>query len=129
MTQAEMVEEFMMTFGQLPSMMFMGKAVALGRRLVEEELDEKDEALTLKNDHDIRVALFDAGLDTLYFAYGNMLREGFTVKQILEGFAEVHRSNMSKLGEDGKPIYREDGKVLKGPNYFKPDLAKIACST
>jgi len=128
MTHAEMVEEFMVTYGQLPSMMFMGEAVALGRRLVEEELDEKDEALALKNNYDIRVALFDAGLDTLYFAYGNMLREGFTVQQILEGFAEVHRSNMSKLGEDGRPIYREDGKVLKGPNYSPPDLAKIACS-
>ena len=128
MTHAEMVEEFMVTYGQLPNMMGLGEAVALGRRLVEEELDEKDDALALKDEVLTKIELFDAGLDTLYFAYGNMLREGFTVKQILDGFSEVHRSNMSKLGEDGKPIYREDGKVLKGPNYFKPDLAAIACS-
>lgn len=128
MTHAEMVEEFMITYGQLPNMMGLGESVALGRRLVEEELDEKDDALTIKDADIKRTEIFDAGLDILYFGYGNMLREGFTVAQILEGFAEVHRSNMSKLGEDGKPIYREDGKVLKGPNYFKPDLAKIACS-
>ena len=128
MTHAEMVEEFMVTYGQLPNMMGLGEAVALGRRLVEEELDEKDDALALKDEVLTKIELFDAGLDTLYFAYGNMLREGFTVKQIIDGFSEVHRSNMSKLGEDGKPIYREDGKVLKGPNYFKPDLAAIACS-
>jgi predicted HAD superfamily Cof-like phosphohydrolase len=109
-------------------MMGLGEAVALGRRLVEEELDEKDDALVLKDADAKKTELFDAGLDMLYFGYGNMLREGFTVAQILKGFSEVHRSNMSKLGENGKPIYREDGKVLKGPNYFKPDLAKIACS-
>ena len=118
----------MVTYGQLPNMMGLGEAVALGRRLVEEELDEKDEALALTNVVSKKIEIFDAGLDILYFAYGNMLREGFTVDQILKGFSEVHRSNMSKLGVDGKPIYREDGKVLKGPNYFKPDLASIACS-
>jgi predicted HAD superfamily Cof-like phosphohydrolase len=127
LTNAEKVEEFMITYGQLPSHMGLGEAVALGRRLVEEELDEADEALALENPKDRRVGLFDAGLDVLYFAYGNMLREGFSVNQIMLGFAEVHASNMSKLDENGKPIFREDGKVLKGPNYFKPDLAKVLC--
>ncbi len=120
-TNAELVEDFMITYGQLPNMMGLGESKALGRRLVEEELDEMDEAGT------DRTAQLDAGIDTLYFAYGNLLRLGFTPEQIDKGFQEVHRSNMSKLGEDGKPIFREDGKVLKGPNYSPPDLAKIAC--
>ncbi len=122
MSNAEYVEEFMMTYGQLPNMMGLGEAKALGRRLIEEELDEMDEAGT------DRTAQLDAGIDVLYFAYGNLLRQGFSTDQIDQAFLEVHRSNMSKLGADGKPIYREDGKVLKGPNYFKPDLARIACS-
>ena len=93
MTHAEMVEEFMVTYGQLPNMMGLGEAVALGRRLVEEELDEKDDALALKDEVLTKIELFDAGLDTLYFAYGNMLREGFTVKQILDGA----KNNLSKI--------------------------------
>ena len=121
-TNAELVEDFMITYGQLPNMMGLGESKALGRRLIEEELDEMDEAGTNRTDQ------LDAGIDILYFAYGNLLRQGFTPEQIDMGFQEVHRSNMSKLGEDGKPIYREDGKVLKGPNYFPPDLEKIACS-
>jgi predicted HAD superfamily Cof-like phosphohydrolase len=120
-TNAELVEDFMITYGQLPNMMGLGESKALGRRLIEEELDEMDEAGT------DRTAQLDAGIDTLYFAYGNLMRLGFTPEQIDMGFQEVHRSNMSKLGEDGRPIYREDGKVLKGPNYFPPDLEKIAC--
>lgn len=121
-SNADLVEEFMRTFGQLPNIMGLGESKALGRRLIEEELDEMDEAGT------DRTAQLDAGIDILYFAYGNLLRQGFTPKQIDEAFVEVHSSNMSKLGEDGKPIYREDGKVLKGPSYFKPNLEKIACS-
>lgn len=121
-TNAELVEDFMITYGQLPNMMGLGESKALGRRLIEEELDEMDEAGT------DRTGQLDAGIDILYFAYGNLLRQGFTPEQIDKGFQEVHRSNMSKLGVDGKPIYREDGKVLKGPNYFPPDLEKIACS-
>jgi len=121
MSNAKLVQEFMVTYGQLPNMMGLGESKALGRRLIEEELDEMDEAGT-----DLTAQL-DAGIDILYFAYGNLLRQGFTTSQIDRGFREVHRSNMSKLGADGRPIYREDGKVLKGPNYFKPDLKKIAC--
>jgi len=62
--------------------------------------------------------------DQLYILLGTMLAHGMQ-NVIAEVFDEVHRSNMSKLGEDGKPIKREDGKILKGPNYFKPDLGKI----
>ena len=121
-TNAEHVEEFMLTYGQLPSMMGTGEAKALGRRLIEEELEEMDEA------GEDRTLQLDAGIDILYFGYGNLLRQGFSVDQIDKAFNEVHRSNMSKLGADGKPIYREDGKVLKGPNYSPPNLAPIACS-
>jgi len=66
----------------------------------------------------------DALGDMLYILCGTILSHGMQHK-IEEVFDEIHRSNMSKLGEDGKPIYREDGKVLKGPNYFRPDIKKI----
>lgn len=62
--------------------------------------------------------------DMMYILCGTILSHGMQHK-IEEVFEEIQRSNMSKLGEDGKPIYREDGKVLKGPNYFKPNIAKI----
>lgn len=66
----------------------------------------------------------DALGDQLYILCGTILKHGLQ-HVIEEVFDEIHRSNMSKLGEDGKPIYREDGKVLKGPNYFKPDIGRI----
>jgi len=90
-------------------------------RLLQEELDELKEALA---DGDI-VETLDALTDLQYVLDGAFLSLGLhDVKDI--SFAEVHRSNMSKLGEDGKPILREsDGKVLKGPNYFKPDLSQF----
>ncbi|MEO2143800.1 MAG: hypothetical protein ABGW83_06755, partial [Flavobacteriaceae bacterium] len=62
--------------------------------------------------------------DMLYILYGTIIAHGMQDK-IEEVFDEIQRSNMSKLGNDGKPIYREDGKVMKGPNYFKPDFSKI----
>lgn len=68
------------------------------------------------------VEIADALGDIRYVTDGANLCFGLPAEEIL---AEIHRSNMSKLGEDGKPIYREDGKVLKGPNYFEPDIAKI----
>lgn len=71
-----------------------------------------------------KVEIADALGDQLYILLGTMLVHGMQDK-IEEVFDEIHQSNMSKLGEDGKPIYREDGKVLKGPNYFKPDIRKI----
>lgn len=126
MNNVDKVHEFMITYGQdttgKEAALGLGEFIAFRRRLVEEELDEMDEALVMNN---YKVAMFDAGLDILYFAYGTMIGLGFTPEQIQAGFAEVHASNMSKLDENGKPIFREDGKVLKGPNYFKPNLEKI----
>jgi predicted HAD superfamily Cof-like phosphohydrolase len=70
------------------------------------------------------VEIADALGDMLYILCGTIITHGFQDK-ITAVFNEIQRSNMSKLGADGKPIYREDGKVLKGPNYFKPNLKKI----
>ena len=89
-------------------------------RLMEEENQEYLEAA--KNNDMVEVA--DALGDMLYILCGTILSHGMQHK-IEEVFDEIQRSNMSKLGEDGEPIYREDGKVMKGPNYFKPDIAKI----
>tara|TARA_R100000789_G_C2954936_1_gene136184 strand:+ start:26 stop:412 length:387 start_codon:yes stop_codon:yes gene_type:complete len=88
--------------------------------LMKEENEEYLEAA--KNNDLIEVA--DALGDMLYILCGTIIEHGMQDK-IEEVFHEIQRSNMSKLGEDGKPIYREDGKVLKGPNYFKPDFSKI----
>ena len=70
------------------------------------------------------VEIADALGDMLYILCGTIISHGLQNK-IEEIFQEIQNSNMSKLGENGKPIYREDGKVLKGPNYFKPDIRKI----
>ena len=86
--------------------------------LIAEELKELKEAI---RDKDI-VEVADALTDLLYVVYGAGHAFGIDLDAC---FNEVHRSNMSKLGSDGKPIYREDGKVLKGPAFFDPDLTKI----
>jgi predicted HAD superfamily Cof-like phosphohydrolase len=70
------------------------------------------------------VGIADALGDQLYIIYGTILKHGLQHK-IEEVFREIHRSNMSKLGADGKPIYREDGKILKGPSYFRPNIKAI----
>ena len=88
--------------------------------LMDEENNEYLEAAT--NNDMVEVA--DALGDMLYILCGTILEHGMQYK-IEEVFNEIQRSNMSKLGEDGKPIYREDGKVLKGPNYFKPNIKEI----
>jgi len=88
--------------------------------LMKEENEEYLEAA--KNNDLVEVA--DALGDMLYILCGTIIEHGMQDK-IEEVFNEIQRSNMSKLGEDGKPIYREDGKVLKGPNYFKPNIAEI----
>ena len=108
------VKEFMEVFGQLPNKLEAEKLRDLRLSLILEEVKELQEA---PND----VERLDALVDILYVTYGAALAFGYDLQG---AFDEVHRSNMSKLGEDGKPIYREDGKVLKGPNYFKPDLRK-----
>lgn len=86
--------------------------------LIEEELEELKEAIENK---DI-VEVADALTDILYVTYGAGAAFGIDLDKCFE---EVHNSNMSKLDRDGRPIYREDGKILKGPDYFEPNLEKI----
>ncbi len=85
--------------------------------------EENEEYLEAANNNDL-VEVADALGDMLYILCGTIIEHGMQDK-IEEVFNEIQRSNMSKLGADGKPIYREDGKVLKGPNYFKPDIQAI----
>ena len=118
-TNFRKVEEFMYAFGQNVEFEPQWTSVAeLRYALIEEELHELREALDDKN----IVEVADALTDLLYVVYGAGHSFGIDLDKCFE---EVHNSNMSKLGEDGKPIYREDGKVLKGPNYCKPDLKKV----
>jgi len=85
--------------------------------------EENEEYLEAANNNDL-VEVADALGDMLYILCGTIIEHGLQYK-IEEVFEEIQRSNMSKLGADGNPIYREDGKVLKGPNYFKPDIESI----
>lgn len=85
--------------------------------------EENKEYLEAANNGDL-VEVADALGDMLYILCGTILEHGMQYK-IEEVFEEIQRSNMSKLGADGRPIYREDGKVLKGPNYFRPDIKAI----
>jgi len=89
--------------------------------------EENEEYLEAVKSNDL-IEIGDALGDMLYILCGTIISHGFQDK-IEELFDEIQRSNMSKLGDDGKPIYREDGKVLKGPNYFKPDIEKILKKT
>lgn len=121
MTNFRDVGTFMETFGQevktkpeFPD----AETVQLRIELIGEELNEFWDAC---NEKDI-VGVADALADILYVTYGAGHAFGIDLDKC---FKEVQRSNMSKLGNDGKPIYREDGKVLKGPNYFEPDLKSI----
>lgn len=88
--------------------------------LLAEENAEYLDAVRTNNLVDIADALGDQ----LYIIYGTILKHGLQDK-IEDVFKEIHRSNLSKLGANGKPIYREDGKILKGPDYFKPDIKKV----
>tara|TARA_Y100001970_G_scaffold273884_1_gene372747 strand:+ start:392 stop:763 length:372 start_codon:yes stop_codon:yes gene_type:complete len=121
MTNFEKVGLFMTTFGQevkkKPSLS-TDKINNLRINLIKEELNEFMEAISSK---DLREAA-DALTDILYVTYGAGHAFGINLDNC---FDEVQRSNMSKLGNDGKPIYNEYGKVMKGPNYFKPDLNKF----
>ena len=123
MTNFDRVHEFMQTFNQEIKMKAEWpdeKICDLRVDLIAEELDELKEAIYNKDGTLVDVA--DALTDLLVVVYGAGHAFGIDLN---ECFKEVHRSNMSKLGEDGKPIYREDGKVLKGPNYSEPDLKGI----
>ena len=121
MTNANKVKLFMESFGQevkskpeFPS----DDTVKLRIELISEELQELVDAC---NANDI-IEVADALTDILYVTYGAAHSFGVPID---ECFKEVQRSNMSKLGEDGKPIYREDGKVMKGPNYSVPNLKSV----
>lgn len=85
--------------------------------------EENNEYLEAAEANDL-TGIADALGDQLYIIYGTILKHGLQHK-IEEVFREIHRSNMSKLGADGKPIYREDGKILKGPSYFRPNIKSI----
>ncbi len=121
MSNFKSVKKFMETFGQeikdkanFPDEKIQNLRVSL----IEEELLELKEAIKNKDIKEVA----DALTDILYVTYGAGHSFGIDLDKC---FDEVQRSNMSKLGEDGKPIYNEHGKVLKGPNYFKPDLTKF----
>ena len=88
--------------------------------------EENEEYLEATNNNDL-VEVADALGDMLYILCGTIIEHGMQHK-IDEIFSEIQNSNMSKLGDDGKPIYNENGKVMKGPNYFKPDLSKYVKS-
>jgi len=99
----------------------LGEAINMLRyNLMKEENEEYLEAV--QNNDMVEIA--DALGDMLYILCGTIIEHGLQHK-IEAVFDEIQRSNMSKLGQDGKPIYREDGKVMKGPNYFKPDFTEI----
>ena len=121
MTNFQKVKNFMETFGQevksRPSFS-SDKINNLRYNLIKEELDEFKQAL--ENNDLLEVA--DALTDILYVTYGAGHAFGINLDACFE---EVQNSNMSKLGNDGKPIYSDQGKVMKGPNYFKPDLSKF----
>jgi len=94
----------------------------LRHKLMHEENEEYLEAC--ENGDLVEIA--DALGDMMYILCGTILAHGLQDK-IEDIFEEIQRSNMSKLGSDGNPIYREDGKIMKGPNYFKPDIKKMVC--
>ena len=121
MTNFESVKKFMETFGQeikekasFPN----DKTTILRYELIEEELSELKEAIDAKDIKEVA----DALTDILYVTYGAGHAFGINLNKC---FQEVQNSNMSKLGLDGKPIYNQFGKVMKGPKYFKPNLKKI----
>ena len=121
MTNFESVRKFMQTFGQeikTKASFPNDKITKLRLNLIREELSELEEAIEKKDIKEVA----DALTDILYVTYGAGHAFGINLDKC---FREVQNSNMSKLGSDGKPIYNEHGKVMKGPDYFKPDLNKF----
>lgn len=121
MTNFESVKKFMKTFGQevKEKAEFPNKNItSLRINLIEEEFDELKNAIKKKDLKEVA----DALTDILYVTYGAGHSFGINLDKC---FAEVQSSNMSKLGYNGKPIYDDKGKVMKGPNYFKPNLTKF----
>ena len=121
MSNFEDVKIFMETFGQMvrAKPKFPDeKTMQLRCELIKEELNELEEAMKTKNLKEIA----DALTDILYVTYGAGYAYGINLDKC---FKEVQRANMSKLGNDGKPIYNEKGKVMKGPNYLEPNLKQF----
>ena len=121
MTNFQKVKTFMQKFGQevkLKPSFSTEKINDLRYNLIKEELEELKEAISKKD----LLEVADALTDILYVTYGAGHAFGIDLDKCFE---EVQNSNMSKLGEDGKPIYNDKGKVMKGPNYYKPDLSKF----
>ena len=121
MTNFEKVGVFMKTFNQDvkdSSSLSTDKINSLRISLINEELEELKQAISEKN----LIEVADALTDILYVTYGAGHAFGINLDKCFE---EVQSSNMSKLGKDGKPIFNEKGKVMKGPNYFKPNLNKF----
>ena len=115
------VKIFMEKFGQMVRTKPQfpdDKTMELRLDLIKEELSELEEAMKTKNLKEVA----DALTDILYVTYGAGYAYGIDLDQC---FKEVQRANMSKLGKDGKPIYNDQGKVMKGPNYIEPDLSKF----
>ena len=121
MTNFEKVKQFMQTFGQevkTKASFSDEKTNQLRLDLISEELEELKNAMASKD----LLEVADALTDILYVTYGAGHAFGINLDKC---FDEVQNSNMSKLGYDGKPIYNDSGKVMKGPDYFKPDLSKF----
>jgi predicted HAD superfamily Cof-like phosphohydrolase len=122
--QLDSVKQFHTSFGlgvsETPKGTLGDSVNLLRYNLMKEENEEYFEAV--QNNDLVEIA--DALGDMLYILCGTIIEHGLQYK-IEEVFDEIQRSNMSKLGENGKPIYREDGKVMKGPNYFKPNFEEI----
>ena len=121
MSNFDDVKTFMQTFGQevkTKAEFPKKKIIKLRYDLIKEELNELQNAIKTKNLKEIA----DALTDILYVTYGAGHAYGIDLDKC---FSEVQRSNMSKLGEDGKPIYNKKGKVMKGPKYFKPNLKQF----
>ena len=121
MSNFDDVKKFMEVFGQMVKTKPQfpdNKTMRLRFDLIQEELNELEEAMKTKNLKEIA----DALTDILYVTYGAGYAYGINLDKC---FKEVQRANMSKLGKDGKPIYNEKGKVMKGPNYLPPDLKQF----
>lgn len=135
-TNFELVKEFHAAFNKTPDPQFPSKqkedTKVLRIKLITEEYKEVLNELGYSLSHDPDPSNYPKGLeldklakelaDLLYVVYGTAAAFGLPIDEV---YREVHESNMSKLGEDGKPVYREDGKVLKGPNYRPADVKKL----
>ena len=120
----ECVEEFHKIYKLGNSERPIGKLENSKEKLRFELMKEENEEYLEAAEKGDTVEVADALGDMLYILCGTIIEHGMQ-NVIEEVFEEIHRSNLSKLDENGKPVYREDGKVIKGPNYFRPDIAKI----